>query len=206
MNAWWNSIPPNEKIYWFLAFPFTAMFILQTLMTFIGFGDDASESIESNHDTSIQFDNPSALESHHAVEDAAAPFKLLTIRNIIVFFTVFSWSGISTLKSGFNNITAFLLSFVLGAALASLLSSIFYLVSKLTSSGTLNLDNAVNCIGEVYLSIPANKKGTGKVMMSVQGSLRELDAFTEGEELSTGTKVIVTQIIENQYLLVEKYN
>lgn len=206
MNDWWNSIPANQKFYWFLAFPFTAMFVIQTVMIFIGLGDEASDSIDINDDVNIHFDNPSSIEPHHHFEDTVAPFQLLTLRNIIVFFTVFSWAGITALKSGLNNLIAFLLSSTLGFTVALILSSIFYFVTKLTNSGTMNLDNAINCVGEVYLTIPKEREGLGKVMISIQGSLRELDALTEGEELSTGTKVIITQVIKNQYLLVKKYN
>jgi hypothetical protein len=204
MSYWWNSIPPSEKIYWIIAFPFTALFIIQSFMTFVGIGDTTDgPDVDLNDDLDIHTDINSS--SSHSFDDPSAPFKLLTIRNFIIFFTIFSWSGIVFTKSKFALLSVLIISTVLGALITILLSCILYFITRLTESGTLNLANALNCIGDVYLTIPSRRKGYGKVQITIQGALRELDALTDGEELPTGTKVIVTNIVDNQYLLVEKY-
>ena len=57
-------------------------------------------------------------------------------------------------------------------------------------NGTLNFDNALDQVGEVYIPIPPNRQGAGKVMIAVQGSLKELEAITdESSIIKTGTKV-----------------
>jgi len=66
------------------------------------------------------------------------------------------------------------------------------------------LENAVGLIADTYLRIPAEKKGTGKVMVAVQGSVHEVDAMTEGEAIPTGTKVRVTRVIGAELLEVER--
>jgi hypothetical protein len=76
---------------------------------------------------------------------------------------------------------------------------------KLAESGTLNINNAVGVIGEVYLPIGAERSKMGKVQLKVQGSLRELEAITdELEDLKTGAMVKVSKIVSAEILLVEK--
>ena len=58
------------------------------------------------------------------------------------------------------------------------MATLFYYLGKLQSSGTLKLKNALNQVGEVYLTIGANRSKIGKVSITVQGTLRELEALT----------------------------
>lgn len=76
-------------------------------------------------------------------------------------------------------------------------------MGKLTESGTLNLNNAVGKVGTVYLTIPAKRGGLGKVQVKVQG-LQTLDAFTDNaENIKTGALVEITEIINDEILLVK---
>lgn len=54
----------------------------------------------------------------------------------------------------------------------------------------------------VYLAIPGNLSGKGKVTLSVKGSYKELDAMTEQELIPTGSMVTVQRIEGNSILIV----
>jgi hypothetical protein len=87
------------------------------------------------------------------------------------------------------------------------MAALFYYMSKLQHSGTLNISNAMNMTGEVYLTIPASKKGMGKVQIKIQGALRELEAMTdENEEIPTGRAIQVTGITQSDILIVRTIN
>ena len=61
-----------------------------------------------------------------------------------------------------------------------IVASLFYFMGKLVDSGgALNLKNALNKVGNVYIPIKANSGSIGKVQMNIQGSLRELQAMTK---------------------------
>jgi hypothetical protein len=49
--------------------------------------------------------------------------------------------------------------------------------------------------GDVYLSIPAHRGGTGKVHITLQERLMELDAVTTEEFIDTGARVLVIDTI-----------
>lgn len=75
---------------------------------------------------------------------------------------------------------------------------------KLESNGAFDINTAIGKTCDVYLRIPANRAGTGKVQISFSGSVQELDAVTDGEMIPSGSKVTVVEILNNKILRVEK--
>ena len=98
---------------------------------------------------------------------------------------------------------AVLISLVAGAAALVLTAWMFYAVLKLQNSGNVKLANAVGVEGEVYIPIPANNAGQGKVNLLLQGRWVECDAVTAGlEPLKTGQAVRVVGLQGGSVLIV----
>jgi hypothetical protein len=77
----------------------------------------------------------------------------------------------------------------------------------MSDSGTMEMDNALYSEGSVYLTINKNREREGKVQINIQNSLRTLRAMTDdNEDIPTGTRVEVLDIINEDILLVTKYN
>ncbi|WP_120170392.1 NfeD family protein [Thermohalobacter berrensis] len=180
---WWNGITGFEKIFWYFAIPFSLAFIVQVVLTFMGMDGDVDV-----FDAFLDFDS----------------FPLFTVRNFIIFFTVFGWTGIAAINAGFSKTVTLILAIFLALILMLIVAGTFYFMNRLTESGNMDLTNAINRIGEVYIKIPANRKGRGKVHIEIQGSLREIEAVTDGEELKSGEMVKVVKVLNDQLLLVEK--
>jgi len=179
-----------EQIYWTIAIPASIAFLIQLVFAFIG-GDSGSDL--GDVDTEI--------ESDFGIE-----FQFLTLRNLIAFFTIFSWTGIACLDSDFSNLETILISFVAGIAMMLIMASLMYYLSKLQTSGTLNIKSAIGHTGTVYLPIPGERQGVGKVQLTIQGSLHELSAVTaHTESLPTSKLVRVTDVLEGNLLLVEPF-
>jgi len=187
MDAWWAGITTLEKVYWFFAVPFSLVFIIQLIMAILGF--------DSEQDLSEVADDMDGDAGDDSIDTG---LRLFSVRNTIIFFTIFGWTGIASIRSGINDAGSIFLSF---AAYAKL----FNVIMKLTESGTMDIQNALNHTGTVYLKIPPKREGTGKINMEIQGAMREIDAVTDGDEIPTGESVIVSEILENQTLLVKKY-
>jgi len=75
---------------------------------------------------------------------------------------------------------------------------------RLAEDNTFNINKSVNKTAEVYINIPGEKKGKGKVQISVDGSVHEIDAVTEGEKISSGSIVKIVRVENNNLLVVEK--
>lgn len=200
MSGWWNSISSFEKFFWVLAIPFSALFIIQMFLLIIGIegsADDFEVQSDIDLDTSTDIDDydNSNLEPN-------APLKLVTLRNIIIFFTIFSWTGIMGSRNDYSKIFTVLLGAILGSLVILILSIVYKFIIRLTESGNMNLKYSIGATGQAYLTILENGKKGGKVQVTFQSSLRELDAITYGDKIPTGTKIIVIGV-EDNYLVVK---
>ena len=207
MSQWWSGIGDFEKIFWFFAFPSTTVFILQIIMTFIGLGghgdiiSDVQDSMDEIPPDSVEVD---MYDSTGEFLDFKYKFKLVTIRSVVVFFTVFSWTGIVATTSGMGMIATVIIALISGFIMMYIISYVYYFLTKFVEDGTMNIMNAINKEGIVYLNIPGRRERIGKVEVVVQGASRLLGAVTDGEAIPTGSKVLVINITSSQLLLVEK--
>ena len=107
-------------------------------------------------------------------------------------------------KAGAGDMVTIAVAIVAAIVIILLLTYMFYFINKLSEDNTLDVINAIGATGTVYLKIPAEMKGRGKVQAIFQGAQREIDAVTRGEELETGTMIKITEIIEETLVVVEK--
>ena len=132
-----------------------------------------------------------------------AGLKLFTLRGIVAWLAVAGWGGLWLLNMGLHPIFAVFLAIAMGFW-AMLLMALFLRVAlHLQSDGTMDLRNALGRAGTVYLTVPANRAGAGKVTVLFQDQLQELDAVTdETEHLVTGTEIVVVGISGRNTLVV----
>jgi hypothetical protein len=189
ISEWWPTLDALEKVYWIIAIPFSVLFILQTIMTL--FMGDVSD-VDSGGDVDA------SVEGDHGID-----FQFLSLKNIVAFFTIFGWSGIACINSGLGVPITIIISIAAGLLMMVIMAALMYFMFKLTDDGSLKMINAKGKIGTVYLTIPPKRSGMGKVQISVQG-LRTLDAMTDNkEELKTGSIIEVTEIFNNEILIVK---
>jgi hypothetical protein len=193
MNAaWWSALETFEKTFWIIAIPATLAFFIQLVLTF--FGADADADFDMDMDAEMHI-------------DGGAGFQFFTLKNLVAFFTIFSWTGIACIHNGLGQTATVIIAVFCGLLMMAIMTSLFYFMSKLAQSGTLELKNALNHVGEVYLTIPKSKEGFGKVQIKIQGALRELEAMTaDDNELKTGTLIKVIEVTSNNILIVTKHN
>ena len=161
-------------------------------MTF--FGGDVDDASDLSGHTDVDIDG-----------DSGIGFQFITLKNLIGFFTIFSWVGIACINAGFSTPVIIVVSIFSGVLMMVMMASIYYFMSKLSESGTLKINNSIGKQGEVYLFIPAKRSGKGKVNINVQGSYREFDAVTdEEEEIQRGSLITVVDVIESNILLVRR--
>ena len=189
ISTWWSALVPFEKILWGIAILFSFFFILQFVLTLVG-GDsesfgDADEYATDDHDGGYQF---------------------FTIKNMVAFFTMFGWVGIAAYSGGIAKWLVILIALLAGVLMVGAMALLFKNVGRLKHSGTMEIKNAIDQVGETYLFIPASRAGMGKVSVRVQGALRELQAMTDDDEnIPTGKPIRVTGIINESILLVTSY-
>ena len=188
ISSWWTALLLPEKVYWVVAVPSTVLLIIQVVMTLAG-GD--ADDIDGDLDADIDD------------MDGGAGWQFFTYKNVLGFFTLFGWTGLGFLQMGLGLLIAVFFSVIAGLMMMAIMAALFYYISKLHQSGTMIIENAVGHTGEVYLRVPPSREGHGKILVEVQGTLREMDAITDDEkELPTGSVAQVLEIVNNQILLV----
>lgn len=204
MQTWWDALTAIEKVLWLIAIPFSVIFFIQMVLSFTGLGGGATDP--GTDMNGFQGDvSATGHDLTHSNEDAGPGFSFFTIRNFIAFFTVLSWSGLAFNHAGLSLLLTIALSILLGIIAMLIISSLFYFTSKMASSGNISVINAIGATGKVYLPIKANKGNIGKVQVTFQGSVREMQAVTQQDsDLPTNTIIKVTGLAGESILIVEK--
>lgn len=192
MQEWWMSLDLFMKCLWCISIFSSLVFIIQSIMTFTGMDSGTDMDVDMNVD-------PGAMN-----HTDSQPFQLFTFRNFINFFLGFSWTAIALRPLVSNTVLLLVIAVIVGVALVTAVMLIFKWMSGMEQSGNIGTQQAVGCRGSVYLTIPGNREGEGKVQISIQESIREYDAMTDGEKLTNGTPVKVTAVLNDRTLLVEK--
>ena len=191
LGNWFGGLTGIEQIFWGISIVFSILFLIQFVLSLVGLDLDAD----------ADFDVSTDVEGGDFSIDSG--FTLFSVRSIIAFFTFFGWAGVLTLNAGGSTLMAVITASISGFAAMCIVGYVMYLASKLTESGTLDINEALYQNGEVYLSIPEAKSGQGKIHININGSLREMEAITTGEALPNGAKIRVVEIISDNLLRVE---
>lgn len=195
ITSWWVSLSLAMKILWGITLAASLIFIIQSIMTFIG-ADAGDGGIDTDFDTG--FDS----ETADATVDGGT--NLYTFRNLVNFCLGFGWSAI-LLQERIQSVPwLIIVSVLVGVALVALVMYLFKWLSSMQQSGNINLFKAaVGCNGSVYLTIPGQRSGEGKVQLSINNSVREYSAVTDGDTLRTGAQIRVVEVLSPDTVLVE---
>ncbi len=188
MMEWFSNLDFLPKLYWLIAIIGSLIFTVVMILAFTGGDADDIGDVDSD------------IEG-----DTGIGFQFISFKNIVGFFTIFGWTGIACIDAGLPTSLTIVISTFCGLLMMTIMATLFYFMSKLSDSGTLDYKNAIDSIGEVYLTVGANRSKMGKVHVRVQGSLRELEALSDSiYELKSGTIVKVVDITSNGILIVNQ--
>ncbi len=223
MNVWWESLNIVLKVLYCIAIPSTLVLILQTIFSFAGFADggdvnisdtsgfEADVDFDVDIDTDIDVDFNTDVDisadmtdiSGHVVPNYDS-LRLLSVQGLLAFFAVFSWMSIALMSVNVPVIGAVVIGILAGVAAMYGVAVLVKSMKGLAENGTVNFKNAIGENAVVYMPIPANAKGEGKVTLTFQGRFMECTAITHDDTmLTTGQSVRVTDL-RGEILVVEQ--
>lgn len=192
MSDWFNSIFSSEtatmlQVFWVFALFASIVFVIQMLLTFFGFDADSDDGSSGDAD----FDT--------------SGYHLFTIKSLVVFLLGYGWAGVLLWKNFYDSVLLLnAIAVAVGIVFVLLMFMLIRQVTKLSVDHSFKIEQAVGKTGSVYLKIPGHRTGTGKIQLSVNGSVHELNAQTEGYELPTGSKARVVSFIDEDSVVVEQ--
>lgn len=154
-------------------------------------GDDVGHAEADGHD---------AEDAH---EGSTWFFKVITFRTVVAATTFFGLSGMAATASGLDPWQTIAAALAAGAAAMFGVHWLMLQIERLNADGTVRIADAVGMTGAVYLKIPANNAGAGKIQINLQDRTVELQAFTAGEEVPTGANVVVLSVVGPDTVAVE---
>ncbi len=182
-----------QKIYWSLAIFGSTIFVIQTTMALIG--------MDGHGDVDMDVDGGDFDFSGH-IDTGFADFQLFSFRAIIAFITFFGWGGI--LLESDNQTISLLIALGCGFFMMLITASALFLLLKLQDKGSnITANDILNSTGNVYLSIPSERKGKGKVTVNVNDCIRQVATIAD-EEIKSGEAVKIIEIINESTFLVKK--
>ena len=191
MMDFFNSLEPMQKFFWTVACCASIVFIIQTIMTFIGLGTDADVDAGPMD---------GAVDS---MEDGSLS-GVFSFRNLINFLLGYGWAGALLFDSIEKGWLLQLIAIAVGLVFVMAFVFMFRQVMKLSHDGSFKMQETVGLKADVYLRRPAARSGRGKVQVSVKGSVHEIDAVTDSDnEIATGGQVKILEVLGNDLLLVK---
>ena len=185
LQLWFTSLSGTEQFFWAIALIATGIFLVQAILTLVG--------MDADYD--FDFIDGDTM-------DTGGAMSLFSIRSLVNFLLGFGWGGITMIGKTDSTFLIYLMAIIVGCLFAYCFLYLRRKLKGLESNGMINLSECVGMKGNAYLRIPENRKGKGKIQISVNGSIHEFDAVTEGSEIPTGSNIRIVAI-EGNAMLVE---
>jgi hypothetical protein len=138
---------------------------------------------------------------HHSFDGhghAAESMHLRSARALAAGLTFLGLGGLLGLQLGLGPVLSLPIGIALGGVAQFGTAAALRAMGRFEQDRTLVLDRAVGQSATVYLTVPAERSGVGKVHVSVQERLIECPAITRHEAIPTGSPVLVVDIDEER--------
>jgi membrane protein implicated in regulation of membrane protease activity len=182
----------TETLYLLCAVAGGTLLLCQFLLGLLGFGHDHDTGDDVHADGHDTHGDPGDHDTH-----GGWFVGVLTFRSMVSAMTIFGLAGLTAgLNLQHEPPVAFAIALVAGGATLFAVAWLMRTLHRLKADGTVRIERAVGANGTVYVTIPGEKAGVGKVTLSLQDRTVEYQAVTPHQQpLPTGAKIVVTAVI-----------
>ena len=192
-----------EMVFFWCALVGGTIFLVQFTLTIIGYGADESDFVDDfpeGGDTDV-----GDLQGEVLDHGSTWFFGVVSFRTLVAAVMFFGLVGMAV-GEGLPGqpIVALLVATCAGIGA---MYGVHYLVQfmlRLKHDGTVKIERSIGKVGTVYIPIPGDKSGAGKIQLRMQDRIMEYQAMTaESERLGTGTPVEVVKVINHNTVEVK---
>ena len=177
-----------QQVFWACAIVASVLFVVQFVLTIIGIDHESADIDFHDGDTT----------------GVGGGMELFTIKNLIGFIMGFGWTGVCLHGTIASTGLLVLLSVVVGCLFVGTFVIIYKQARKLDRNGAFDIQDSLNKSASVYLRIPAGGEGKGKVQISLNGSVQELYALTDEDEIASGQTVKIVEVLDGETVKVKR--
>lgn len=186
--------------------------VVQFVLSLVGIGGHAFD-IDVPHDIGHGFggdfhadtggdlhvDHPGDASTHQSEQpsqhDGLWLFKILSFRAVVAALAFFGLAGLAAESADASISTTLLVAIGSGAVAVAAVYWMMRGLQELRADGTVRIQRAPGRHGTVYLHVPGENSGSGKIQINLQNRTVEYSAVTSGPELRTGTKIVVLGVV-----------
>jgi membrane-bound ClpP family serine protease len=187
------ALEPMQQMFWGCALVASVVFLIQMVLTMLGM---------DGHNVDVDFDVADFGDVDTDTMDMGGALSLFSIRNLVSFFVGFGWAGVSLQNLIGNNFWLVLVSILVGAFFVWVFFVVKKQMRKFEANGAFDIKRCEGRTANVYLRIPGQNAGKGKIQISVNGAFHEVDALTDGDPIASGQKVRVVEVIDGETVRV----
>jgi hypothetical protein len=184
--------------------------ICQFILTMLGFahlGGDHDFGGDLHHDgpaiDHIDVDHGDGAPTHEQHFDANWLFAMLSLRTVTAGAAFFGLGGLGAASLEWPVFLQLLVATACGFAA---LCGVYYLLKSmmmLNTDNTVRINRAIGQRGVVYLTVPAQSAGQGKVQVTLANRQMEYPAITKwANALKSGEPITVVSVLNNSTLEV----
>jgi hypothetical protein len=149
-------------------------------------------------------DHADPASADHDPHGSTSIFRVISVRTVIAALAFFGLTGLAANSAELSAPSTLILSLAAGVGAMYAVHWLMQQLFRLRADGTVRLQRAIGAIGTVYVKVPAREQGAGKVLLTLQNRTVELEAVTVGDELPTGTQVVVSRMAGTEIVQVER--
>ncbi len=188
INLWWQGLEPINQWFYVAAAFFSVFLIWQLVATILGLSGSHDADVTSQAEPNYEHQTPA--DAH----DTVVAFKLLSIRSVLAFFTLFTWAGALYMNMKLSVGTSLGYGVLWGVAAMGVVSALLYMMRRMTETGTIDIKTCQGASGTVVLDIPAG--GTGEIRALCSGVMTHFKArAASGQAMPAGKPVRVVRVL-----------
>ena len=157
--------------------------VVQLLLGLLGVIDAGGEAeVGDGHD-------------HASIHGASEGLDLLSVRALSAGVAFFGVGGLTGLATPLGLFAAIPLALIAGVTAMVGTAVAMRWMLRFEDDGTVLIHGAVGATGTVYLAIPGDRQGSGKVTLTLQNRIVEYQAVTSAAPLPTGAAIMVVDVV-----------
>lgn len=214
--------PAVHSLFFYMAAVGCTFLVLQFILSVVGFGDsdsdldagsdlgagaDVGADVGTDADMSADTDSSTNIHGADSVSGGRLTlfFQYISFRSLVTFSAFFGLFGLLAESWRFSAFFAVLTGVAAGIFFAVSVTRTMKMLKKINTNGCTRFDSVAGLTATVYIPVPENRSGAGKIQIVVNGRTEEMEAWTDGGELATGTQVTVIDRLGADSVLVKLF-
>lgn len=180
-----------DYVLWMIAAPATVVYGAQVVMSLMGL--DGEDGLDAELDGDMDVEDG----------DASGSFPIFTLKNALAFLVGLGWGGLALMDSGYSETATIVIGSLIGLGFAILQTSLFYFMYKFNAPNKPEIATAIGLNAKVYLKVPKNADGYGKIQLTHNDTLKTVNALTYHPNTIGKGRLVTVINVEGDTLVVE---